>query len=165
MTKAGAANERHCLISFGRVPCASVSLYFFFFALLVFLVGCRAIVARGSRHRTPFVLDETGGTADGLDDRSGGHQTILWVALMASRSSPLPMKRVVAGWGSNLLFAPCRLPPGAHALPPDPFQELSVVSSMTDPPTIRSFVPASRSGSSRGGGSTPIGSPHLIGTR
>jgi len=41
---------------------------------------------------------------------------------------------------------------------------LSAASSMTDPPTIRSFVPASRSGSSRGGGLMPIGSPHLIGT-
>jgi len=41
---------------------------------------------------------------------------------------------------------------------------LSVASSMTDPPTIRSVIPALRSGSSQGGGLTPIGSPHRIGT-
>jgi len=72
-----------------------------------------------------------------------------------------------SGWmGVEPTFRPMSAPTwGARTAARSISGALSVVLSMTNPPTIRSFVPASRSGRSRGGGLMPIGFPHLIGTR
>jgi hypothetical protein len=93
--------------------------------ILIFLLLCFALLpVRMSGHRvpgrrTPFVLAGTGGAADGLDDQlGGGRRSILRAALLVSRLSPLPMTRVVAGWGSNLMFDPSRLSSVACAVPP-----------------------------------------------
>ena len=127
----------------------------------------------GSRRHTPFVLDGTGGAADGLDELnsrrsvdqvSGAMDNI--VGSFDGLTIVSPPDEEGSGWmGVEPTVCPMSAPArGTRAATRSFSGALSVASSMTDPPTICSFVPASRSGSSRGGGLMPIGSPHLIDT-
>ncbi len=96
------------------------------------------------------MIDQVGGVVSSFDgltivsapnDDAGG-----WMGIEPSR---LP------------LFTPAR---GVRASSRAFSGTLSVASSVMDPPTIRSGVPASRAGSSRGGILIEIGSLHQTGT-
>ena len=113
------------------------------------------------RRQSPFVLNGTG-EGDGVIDQVGG---------VASSFDGLTIVSApddeASGWmgvepSCLPLSAPAR---GVRTSSRALLGTLSVASSMTDPPTICSGVPASRAESSRGGGVlTVFGSPHWTGT-
>ena len=112
---------------------------------------------RGSRRRTPFVLDGTGGAADGLDELNSRRSDDQVRGAMDNIVGSFDGLTIVSapneegsGWMGvepNLrpLSAPTR---GARIATRSFLGALSVASSMTDPPTICSVVPTSQSGSS-----------------
>jgi hypothetical protein len=108
---------------------------------------------RGSRCRTPFVFDGTGGTADGLDDQVGGAMDSI-VGNFDGLTIVSAPDDEGSGWmGVEPILRPLSAPASGVRIATRSFLgALSVASSMTEPPTICSAVPASRSGSSRGGG-------------
>ena len=108
---------------------------------------------RGSRRRTPFVLDGTGGAADGLDDQVGGAMDSI-VGNFDGLTIVSAPDDEGSGWmGVEPILRPLSAPARGARIATRSFSgALSVASSMTEPPTIRSAVPALRSGSSRGGG-------------
>ena len=121
---------------------------------------------RGSRRRTPFVLDGTGGAADGLDDQVGGEMDNIVCNFDGLMIISAPDDEGSGWMGVEPTLRPMSAPARGARIATRSFSgAFSVASSMTDPPTICSVVPASRSGSSWGGGLMLIGSPHLIGTR
>ena len=114
--------------------------------------------------RSRFVLAGTSAPADAADDQLGG-ETGVATSFDGLTIVSAPDEEGSGWMGVEPTFRPMSAPArGARAAARSFSGALSVASSMTDPPTIRSAVPASRSGSSRGGGLMPIGSPHLIGT-
>ena len=108
---------------------------------------------RGSRRRTPFVLDGTRGAADGLDDQVGGAMDSI-VGNFDGLTIVSAPDDEGSGWmGVEPILRPLSAPARGARIATRSFSgALSVASSMTEPPTIRTAVPASRSGSSRGGG-------------
>ena len=127
--------------------------------ILIFLLLCFALFPvrmsghRGSGRRTPFVLAGTGGAADGLVDQLEGATDDIEGSFAGLTIVSAPDDEGSGWMGVEPHVRPQSAPVRGMRSTTRSFSgALSVASSMTDPPTIRSAVPASRSGSSRGGG-------------
>ena len=111
----------------------------------------------GSRRHTPFVLDGTGGAADGLNELNSRRSVDQVSGAMDNIVGSFDGLTIVSapdeegsGWmGVKPTFHPMLAPArGARAAARSFSGALSVALSMTDPPTIHSFVPTLQSGSS-----------------
>jgi hypothetical protein len=89
---------------------------------------------RGSRRRTPFVLDGTGGAADGLDDQVGGAMDSIVGNFDGLTIISAPDDEGSGWMGVEPILRPLSAPARGARIATRSFSgALSVASSMTEP--------------------------------